>query len=288
MMMQHFIFTLFFSLLTLGGGRDFGQDIEAGKAVATFSRASIEERLADKRKARQPLVIHLLVPLCDNDHQGIVPVKKTLGNGLDPKNNLYWGALYGVKTHFSRSAGWTSQKDMPSPHPNVLERVAFRKSMADGQKVFLVADAYRGDRMKECLDDLLGSVAGLKQGTQAVEVQDLGLFAKADLLAFAGHNGLMDEEVDFPRNSDGIFKDVVVVGCISHGYFRDPLEKAGGYPLVTTTGLMAPEAYVLEGIFDAWAVGKSPDEIRLAAASQYHAFQKCGMKSATNLFRTGW
>ncbi len=45
-------------------------------------------------------VIHTLVGLCDNIHQGIVPVSESLGNGQDPKSNLYWGAAYGIKTYF--------------------------------------------------------------------------------------------------------------------------------------------------------------------------------------------
>jgi hypothetical protein len=47
-----------------------------------------------------PRVVHAFVALCDNKHQGIVPVPAILGNDDDPKNNLYWGAMYGVKTFF--------------------------------------------------------------------------------------------------------------------------------------------------------------------------------------------
>jgi hypothetical protein len=46
----------------------------------------------------QPRVIHVLVALCDNIHQGIVPVPEKIGNGQDPRNNLYWGCEFGVKT----------------------------------------------------------------------------------------------------------------------------------------------------------------------------------------------
>ena len=35
--------------------------------------------------------IHVLVALCDNINQGIVPVPPQLGDGQDPRNNLYWG-----------------------------------------------------------------------------------------------------------------------------------------------------------------------------------------------------
>lgn len=40
----------------------------------------------------QPIVIYTIVALCDNKHQGIVPVSPKLGNGNDFSNNLYWGA----------------------------------------------------------------------------------------------------------------------------------------------------------------------------------------------------
>jgi hypothetical protein len=33
-------------------------------------------------------VIHVLVALCDNENQGIVPVPAHLGNGEDPNRNL--------------------------------------------------------------------------------------------------------------------------------------------------------------------------------------------------------
>ena len=36
--------------------------------------------------------IHVVVALCDNENQGIVPVPEKLGNGKEPLTNLYWGA----------------------------------------------------------------------------------------------------------------------------------------------------------------------------------------------------
>src|SRR5262245_36762018 len=51
-------------------------------------------------------LIHVLVALCDNESQGIVPVPARIGNGDDPANNLYWGARFGVKTFFKRASDW--------------------------------------------------------------------------------------------------------------------------------------------------------------------------------------
>ncbi|NQY66691.1 MAG: hypothetical protein HRT72_03070, partial [Flavobacteriales bacterium] len=46
----------------------------------------------------QTRMIHVFTALCDNENQGIVPVPSLIGNGKDVRNNLYWGAGYGVKS----------------------------------------------------------------------------------------------------------------------------------------------------------------------------------------------
>src|SRR4051794_23202126 len=75
-------------------------------------------------KIRNPArVIHVLVALCDNVNQGIVPVPPSLGNGEDTVKNLYWGAGYGVKTYFSKSQNWQKLASIQNPKENVLERI---------------------------------------------------------------------------------------------------------------------------------------------------------------------
>jgi hypothetical protein len=50
---------------------------------------------------------HLFVALCDNKYQAIAPVPERIGNGQNPKSNLYWGAGYGVKNFFlNKSSDW--------------------------------------------------------------------------------------------------------------------------------------------------------------------------------------
>src|SRR5690349_21306631 len=51
--------------------------------------------------------VHILVALCDNKYQGIVPVPKSIGNGQDPASNLYWGCDLGLKTYFKKkTSNW--------------------------------------------------------------------------------------------------------------------------------------------------------------------------------------
>ena len=110
--------------------------------------------------SQPPKSIHIIVALCDNEFQGIVPVSDLLGNGREPGTNLYWGALFGVKTNVN--------------------------------------------------------------------------------------------------------------------------------PILLTTGLMAPESYILGSVFESWIKKESKEDIRTQATIAYNKYQKCGLKAAKNLFDYKW
>ena len=76
--------------------------------------------------AQQTKTIHVLVALCDNKYQGIVPVPKGIGNGQDADSNLYWGCGYGVRTYFKRSKEWKFIKSEKPYSDIILERVTFK------------------------------------------------------------------------------------------------------------------------------------------------------------------
>lgn len=252
-----------------------------------FGRAEILQKQKEKIAHAQPLVIHLLVPLCDNEHQGIVPVNESLGNGRNLTGNLYWGAMYGVKTWFRKKTDWKFISTEKINNEQVLERIIFNKQFPNGANVYLVADAYAGDKMKECLEDYFNALSSGKSARIKVGNTEIGIAGYADFLVFNGHNGLMDTKVSVPGGSKQK-KDAAVIACMSANYFKDKMALCGGYPLLTTTNYMAPEAYVLESVFNAWALMKTPQEIRAEAGAAYNKYQKCGLKGATRLFSTGW
>ncbi len=233
-----------------------------------------------------PKTIHLFVALCDNTNQGIVPVPKTLGNGQNPKTNLYWGALYGVKTHFKKSKDWTFIKSIPSNNPQILERVVFKHVTTD---TYLLADAYDGKYIKQTTTDFLKASSGDFSTTITVDSNPLNFGGKADLVSYIGHDGLMEFQLDIDliKNTSAT-KDVIILACYSKEFFKPYLEKTGANPLVWSTGLMAPEAYTLKWALDGWIQEKSDNEIRELAAQAYNHYQKCGIRGARNLLVTGY
>jgi hypothetical protein len=99
----------------------------------------------------------VFVALADNQNQGIVPVPPRLGNGLDPVHNLYWGAAAGVTTFFARSPDWLVVICVQKPKAEVLERCVFKHRRSDA---YLVADAYRGDEIRQAILDFFDAAAG--------------------------------------------------------------------------------------------------------------------------------
>jgi hypothetical protein len=237
-----------------------------------------------------PRTVHVFVALADNEHQGIVPVRPALGNGDSPATNLYWGALFGVKTYFRSSKDWKLVWAGPGPEDMILERCIFK--FRDGT-VYMVADAYRGRNIREAVTAFLSAAAGTRSQSAFVhEGQSsvsLSIGSKADLLAFIGHDAFMDFQVppvSPPKKTAA--RPVIVLACASKAYFAPYLKYANANPLLWTTGLMAPEAYTLKAALDGWIASENGNGIRQRAAQAYDAYQHCGLHAAQRLFATGW
>ncbi len=235
----------------------------------------------------QPVrTVHVFVALADNQNQGIVPVPARLGNGLDPEHNLYWGAAAGVKTFFTRSPDWALVECSRKPKPEVMERCIFKHRRVD---VYLVADAYQGNEIRQTIMDFLDAASGGAPETMTLSAAKLALRGGANLVAYVGHDGLMDFSLPFvPRKKNDSHRDAIILACASKQYFAAPLRASGAYPLLWTTGLMAPEAYTLKSALDSWIHRDTNDQVREQAAVAYDKYQKCGLRGARRLFATGW
>jgi len=237
-----------------------------------------------------PRTVHVFVALADNQSQGIIPVPAKLGNGEDPEHNLYWGSAYGVRTFFARSADWERVVCSEKPKTEILERCVFKHRATN---VYLVADAYRGREIRQAILDFLASAAGddpeavsVAAGSGTLKLRTRG---GANLVAYIGHDGLMDFQLlQFPRKKNSVRRDAVVLACASKQYFAEAVRASGAYPLLSTTGLMAPEAYTLKSALDGWIAGENNEQIRDRAAGAYDKYQKCGFRAAHRLLVSGW
>jgi len=281
-------FTILFFLMLLVGAtylfyERYGYQIGIKKNVAQNAYQIPATALVINKDYKS---IHVFVALCDNIHQGIVPVPIMLGKGKDPKNNLYWGALYGVKTHFKRSKEWKFLKTIPSNNPNVLERILFKHKT---QNVYLLADAYDGEEIQICITDFLK--ASNEQFPIQVDYNSKPLHfgGNADLLAYVGHDGLMEFDVEVAySNTVQQTRDVMMLACYSKEYFSPEIKKAKANPVLWSTHLMAPEAYTLKDAIAGWIQKESGTQIAERAAQSYNKYQKCGLRGARNLLTTGF
>ena len=233
----------------------------------------------------QPKTIHVYVALCDNVNQGIVPVPAKLGNGQQPANNLYWGALYGVKTHFGKQSEWVSVPVSNSADHEILDRVLYKHTT---EEVYLLAEAYDGRAIQGCIEDFLRASNGASPLSIGVGDQTLSFGGGADLVAYVGHNGLMDFSVSLDYQPAKTAKDAMLLACYTQRYFSSDLRQAGANPLLWTTHLMAPEAYTLKAAIDGWLLGEPGEQIEERAAQAYHQYQQCGIRGARGLFTTGY
>ncbi|MDR2902376.1 MAG: hypothetical protein LBU87_04635 [Lactobacillales bacterium] len=230
--------------------------------------------------------VHVLVALCDNWHQRIYPVPLKLGNGNDPENNLYWGAMYGVKTFFKNDKNWVLVQEIRDPAPDIMRRAVFKHKPSD---TWMVADAYRGSKIKRTIEDFLDFTAGDREEKISVsfggQEKMLAIGGGADLIAYVGHNGLMDFSLnETPAAKNEGKRETVILACYSKSYFQGLVEKAGGAALVWTRGKMAPEAYVLRAVLESWAAGKTKAHTNEVAAKAYAKYQKISEKAAQKLF----
>jgi hypothetical protein len=240
----------------------------------TNSRQHIQEQAADivqkplpKRVSGQK-VIHVFVALCDNTYQGIVPVPVKIGNGQDPVNNLYWGCAYGVKTFFTNSKEWVLQKDIiTNIQKPILERCVFKNRFSN---TILIADAYDGQFIKTCTEVFLKACSGA--------VVDSVILKDGNKIFAGGSSHLLAS----------LKREAIILACISKPYFAPVLKQTAAQPILWSTGLMAPEAYVLHDAVSAWIKNEPAETIRNTAAAAYSKYQKCSVKAARNLLVTGW
>lgn len=256
-------------------------------AMANNIVSSIERMDADSASGK-PLVAHVIVALCDNQYQGIVPVPKAIGNGDDANNNLYWGAGYGVKTFFRRSPDWKTISLAASENPKVLDQALFKREIIrNGKKVtaYVFAEAWRGREIAAATEQFLKITQGNHLQTIAADQTDISVGQDAHVIAYVGHNGLMDfYPPELQKNPDDqLARGAIILACKSHEYFKNLIDSPTSL-LLTTRSFMAPEAYSLEAAISSWFENSDKEKVAADASKAYAKYQKISEKSARTVF----
>ncbi len=240
-----------------------------------------------------PKVIHAFVALCDNASQGIAPVPPKIGNGDDPEHNLYWGCDDGLRSVFSKSKAW---QKLPAPAAGtdpdgdgpILQRLVFRHRATGG---ILVGDAYRGREIKTCLTHYFAALAGHHPVKIKTDQAEYDAGGAAQLIAYIGHNGLMEFNVEVPIPTPAVKAEprtTIALCCISQHYFRPGLQTAGARPLILTRQLMYPAAQLLHEGTAGWLAGSDAAACTARAAAAYATNQKISRKAAAGVLASGF
>jgi hypothetical protein len=283
--MQYKLFISLIILLSFSSCSGNAPGNEQDTVLKTSDTASYQIAIAAKKKL-QVQTIHVFVALCDNKYQGIVPVPAKIGNGQDAANNLYWGAAYGIKTYFSKSSEWKLVETKKNPATNILERLLFKHKI---KNIYLLADAYDGQYIKQATIDFLLACSGKGVAAMKTNEKEIPFAGLSDIVVYVGHDGLMDFSLsnDFKKQNEENRK-AIMLACKSKQYFSSHIKSTGAEPLLWTTGLMAPEAYILHDAINTWIRSGSNAKTRSAAAAAYSKYQKCSLRAAQNLLVSGW
>jgi hypothetical protein len=151
-------------------------------------------------------------------------------------------------------------------------------------------DAWRGSAIKACTGEFIRSLAG--QHYESISFSDdkgartVNIGGGADFLAYIGHNGLMDFQIDAmpanPNRKQNV--DAAILCCQSHVAFSGILAKAGAHPALATASNMYPGAFILHDALEGWLLGENRNQLRMRAAKAYAKNQKISVKSALTVF----
>ncbi|MEZ4403351.1 MAG: hypothetical protein R3B06_25215 [Kofleriaceae bacterium] len=255
-------------------------------AAATWL-ASLDARVAADLAAGRPLVVQVHVPLCERTI--IACGNDRLGDGDNPRTNLYWATTEGFLGWFGRrGSGWTPvlvADGAAVGEADVLDVRVWRRRVATPARwraagaprqltVYVVAQAWRGTAIDTALaryaEDLYGSHA------RAVTLADgtvLAAGGDAHVVAYVGHNRLMDRDrfdwQTVAARGDGRSRGVIAIACHTAPYMQAVVPGPHQVPLIMTRDFLLASAAALEGGVLAFARGGGYAQVRRGAAQGY-------------------
>ncbi len=243
--------------------------------------------------AGQPLVVEVFVPLCSNDQ--IWCGSKWAGQPGSLQANIYWGAIFGARTHFRRpSSGWAPLGVTPGDAV-FLEQAVFRRQVSAARwglrrdrpvEQLVVLRAVHGAHIDRAVREFYARAA--RGGVVTIDDSGTTRTLRVHAVGYAGHNRLMDG-IAFPpplpatKTGDGPIASFVLA-CISEKYFSGALRSVGSEPIVMTDSFMAPEGYVVDAVTQALGDNESARGARARAVAAYASWQRLSPQQVSPIF----
>jgi len=264
-------------------------------AAATPARrpwSEADPRVAADLRAGRPLVIFVVVPLCDG---ALIDCgSRPAGRPGDLGTNLYWGAIFGQRRFFDRKAsGWEQVEVSAGAAAGagpLLERVVYRRTTAgepwgSGAPVeqILVFQAVHGAAIDQAVS-LFWSTA-LRGGEVRFRDGDRERAERIHVAGYAGHNRMLDRSAaPLPTIEPTAPVPSFVIACDSASTFTAPLRRAGSAPLVMTRALVAPEGYVIDTLARALGENASRAVLQDRVIETYARWQRIPTPTARRVF----
>jgi hypothetical protein len=248
----------------------------------------LTDQVIEDLAAGKPLVVEVHAPLCDSSIIACGNAK--LGDGDNPDTNLYWSTTPGFGEWFDRrNGGWKrvlKQAAGATGDTDVLAVRVYRRAInapAGWRKrgvpkqfeLDIVIHGWRGKAIDRALAAYADDVSGV--GTRTLTLDDgtkLVAGGAAQLVAFVGHNRLMDlESFEWPKAGTQA-KGTFAIACDTAPYMKAQVPAATRVPLLMTADLLFANAAPLEAAVLAFATGGGYAEIRKDAATAYAGVQQ--------------
>jgi hypothetical protein len=249
--------------------------------VIPFEQALVE---AIQQRGRLTVTVHVALA----DHR-FSDVPQRFGDGDNPDENFYWGALFGVDTHLANAGGWRRAHTDRGDGEGVIRRVVFHRRaeptpawQARGVQrafdVYLLTVAWPGSLVETAMEQPLREALSDQPVALTVEGIDLEFGAGGVMTGYLGPNWMIDHYWDpfsglQPRPSRhqmGVF----YISSLSAVHLHQAVVDRGLYSVLFARRPLIAEAYILEGLLEALLTGDLDDGFCQAAAQKYVRHQK--------------
>lgn len=283
-----------------GGGSEAATGAAGGAAAVREEVKwldALTERVVKDVAEGKPMVVQVHAPLCD---ASIIPCGNArLGNGDNLDTNLYWATTAGFGKWFARKGGgWKKLKewrDEATGDADLLSLSVYQRTMAAPRawqkrgaprqlEVIVVIHGWRGTAIDRALAAYARELAGHDGRELEVGERAVAIGGDAHLVAYSGHNRLMDVPAyEWPEPTERVIGGIAVA-CMTANYMEREVSSATRVPLLMTRDFLFANAAPVEAVVLSFARGEGYREMRLAAATAYAGVQKREVKRVFGAF----